>query len=274
MPTQTPLTDEINALTQYANTITGASDTCLSDAVATLADGYGGGGSGSVVPVPTGKPLTDQINALTAFANTVTGLQDTCLSDAVESLIAGYGGNEWDYEWNYTDGLPENNGMTKTINGSPTIQMDEDGLYVRSAGTSYVRYDFATPTMTNGMGVVEVVAVIACEEGLNGYNLRLMASNGVDGGSILTPNLKICHMTGTSPSGATQIGTYTKNLETTFTVIMNGSTFDVYANGALVASGLNCSASKYCTNNRVFVQQTGVGYVKLKAIRAKYNRID
>lgn len=42
----TPLTDAINALTTYANTVTGKTppDTTLSDAVATLADGYGGGG--------------------------------------------------------------------------------------------------------------------------------------------------------------------------------------------------------------------------------------
>ena len=42
----TPLTDSINALTTYANEVTGASDTNLSDAVHTLASGYGGGGSG------------------------------------------------------------------------------------------------------------------------------------------------------------------------------------------------------------------------------------
>lgn len=42
----TPLTDSINALTTYANEVTGASDTNLSDAVHTLANGYGGGGSG------------------------------------------------------------------------------------------------------------------------------------------------------------------------------------------------------------------------------------
>lgn len=41
-----PLTDGINALTAYANTVTGESDTTLSDAVASLADGYGQG-SGS-----------------------------------------------------------------------------------------------------------------------------------------------------------------------------------------------------------------------------------
>lgn len=39
----TPLTDSINALTTYANEVTGTSDTNLSDAVHTLASGYGGG---------------------------------------------------------------------------------------------------------------------------------------------------------------------------------------------------------------------------------------
>lgn len=42
MATTKPLTDAITALTTYANSVTGASDTTLSDAVRTLADGYGG----------------------------------------------------------------------------------------------------------------------------------------------------------------------------------------------------------------------------------------
>ena len=48
-----PLTDAINALTTYANTVTGASDTTLSDAVATLASGYGGGGSSPITLLET-----------------------------------------------------------------------------------------------------------------------------------------------------------------------------------------------------------------------------
>lgn len=44
MSSTTPLTDSINNLTTYANSVTGASDTNLSDAVATLASGYGGSG--------------------------------------------------------------------------------------------------------------------------------------------------------------------------------------------------------------------------------------
>lgn len=45
----TPLTDSINALTQYANEITGKSDTTLSDAVGSLVEGYVGGSRFEVV---------------------------------------------------------------------------------------------------------------------------------------------------------------------------------------------------------------------------------
>lgn len=49
----TPLTDAIEALTTYANTVTGKTppDTTLSDAVATLASGYGGGLPSTVLSV-------------------------------------------------------------------------------------------------------------------------------------------------------------------------------------------------------------------------------
>ena len=39
----TPLTDSINALTQYANEVTGKQDATLADAVGSLVEGYGGG---------------------------------------------------------------------------------------------------------------------------------------------------------------------------------------------------------------------------------------
>lgn len=39
-----PLTDSINALIAYINEVTGETDDNLSDAIATLAEGYGGGG--------------------------------------------------------------------------------------------------------------------------------------------------------------------------------------------------------------------------------------
>lgn len=47
----TPLTDGINALTAYANEVTGQSDTTLSDAVESLVAGYGGGSGSSTTAV-------------------------------------------------------------------------------------------------------------------------------------------------------------------------------------------------------------------------------
>lgn len=56
----TPLTDSINALTTYANEVTGQSDTTLSDAVHTLASGYGQGG-------------TNYLNCVTRLGNVFNG---------------------------------------------------------------------------------------------------------------------------------------------------------------------------------------------------------
>lgn len=62
MPTTTPLTDSINALTSYSNTVTGQSDQTLSEAVATLAAGYGGGGSVSLLDTVTVSTDTREFN--------------------------------------------------------------------------------------------------------------------------------------------------------------------------------------------------------------------
>ena len=64
----TPLTDSINALTTYANEVTGASDTTLSDAVHTLASGYGGGGSGLEYEEGTYTAASDS-NPTISFSN-------------------------------------------------------------------------------------------------------------------------------------------------------------------------------------------------------------
>lgn len=64
----TPLTDSINALTTYANEVTGGSDTNLSDAVHTLASGYGGGGGGLEYEEGTYTAASDGLPTI-AFTN-------------------------------------------------------------------------------------------------------------------------------------------------------------------------------------------------------------
>lgn len=82
MATTTPLTDAINALTTYANSVTGGSDTDLSSAVATLASGYGGGGTTptafvSETTVTADSDVTGTNNSLTVMTSLASGLQDT-----------------------------------------------------------------------------------------------------------------------------------------------------------------------------------------------------
>ena len=74
----TPLTDAINALTQYANETTGASDTTLSDAVGTLVAGYGGGGSGWTTDGIASK--TEPNGAIT-ISSAVATIQPRVFSD-------------------------------------------------------------------------------------------------------------------------------------------------------------------------------------------------
>lgn len=61
----TPLTDAITALTTYANEITGESDTTLSDAVRSLADGYGQGGPLTLIGTKTFEGLSDYTDTST-----------------------------------------------------------------------------------------------------------------------------------------------------------------------------------------------------------------
>ncbi len=56
---------------------------------------------------------------------------------------------EWDYEWDYTMGLPSDNGWELLTSGTGSIVMIEDGLQMEastSARRSYTKYDYAAST--------------------------------------------------------------------------------------------------------------------------------
>lgn len=75
---QSDLANSITALTTYANGVTGESDTTLSDAVASLASGFGQGG-GSFTP-----PWVSSVETVTIGANSVTN------TSGVKTYFDGY----------------------------------------------------------------------------------------------------------------------------------------------------------------------------------------
>lgn len=85
MPSNTPLTDAINALTQYANETTGQSDTTLSTAVGTLVAGYGGGGGISIDDLATNSAPSGAIT----LGSGVTTLADYAFAGKpITSIVA------------------------------------------------------------------------------------------------------------------------------------------------------------------------------------------
>ena len=86
----TPLTDAINALTTYANSITGKSDTNLPDAVRSLADGYGGGSGGLEYEEGTYTPSTDGLPTI-SFANSHSKAPDIIVFADVSSTASATG---------------------------------------------------------------------------------------------------------------------------------------------------------------------------------------
>lgn len=92
----TPLTDSIEALTTYANQVTGASDTNLSDAVYTLAQGYGG-------ETPKGN-IQALITHGTEWVNTNLLIDSTKIF-VFDGIISTY--NQYDYLF----GLSGENGL-------------------------------------------------------------------------------------------------------------------------------------------------------------------
>lgn len=95
-----PLTDAIVALTTYANTVTGASDTTLSDAVASLVDGYGGGGGGNFemgtfTPSEETNKVTVSVSKLyTHFAIWASDtLANTTAASSGRTLLFAHGDN-------------------------------------------------------------------------------------------------------------------------------------------------------------------------------------
>lgn len=87
---------------------------------------------------------------------------------------------DWDVVWDYTMGLPEDNGFEKVIEANPQIEMTGDGLQIIPGipGTGYVRYA-PLEFETCNEGILEAVVLFAQFSSVNGF--RMMLSDGTSG---------------------------------------------------------------------------------------------
>lgn len=92
---------------------------------------------------------------------------------------------DWDVAWDYTMGLPEDNGFEKLVNRSPLIEMTENGLSISITYGVYVRYE-PIGFETCNEGVYEETIIYDAFHAINGN--RMVLSDGTSG-------LQICVVT-------------------------------------------------------------------------------
>lgn len=177
---------------------------------------------------------------------------------------------DWDIVWDYTMGLPEENGFEKFVEVSPLIKMSGNGLNIVPYG-GYVRY-IPIGFETCNEGIFEVDLHIGSLPPSNGF--RMILSNGAaNSAGINIESLQIYVNSFSRNSAKYQradndsiISDITLNTEYIFRIERRDGVNYVYLNGEKIKESTD-SASEYAMGNRIFFQSGGE-YL-LKSIKFK-----
>ena len=181
---------------------------------------------------------------------------------------------DWDVAWDYTMGLPEENGFEKYVQGAPTIVLTDDGVHIVNNRDYYVRYqpsEIEFQTCNEGIYEVEVIfQTLPNVSGVAGF--RMILSDGDLGCQIstdLVPNPAIMYDISAQlvTGGLTKIKDIDYNVNYIFRIERIDQLNKIYLNNELIYQSENPSNS-YVAGNRIFFQ----GYpldATLKSIKFK-----
>lgn len=174
---------------------------------------------------------------------------------------------DWDLEWDYTMGLPENNGFTKTISGNYTYdELTNEGLKIKiSNAPSYLRYE-PTGYETCSEGIYEIkLFITSVPVNVNVLNgIRLLLSDGVSGNQICINGNKIKYISG---NGQIKIADmpYEEDFIIKIESIENKNY--VYLNNKLIYQS-SIDSTLFTIGNRLFFQENPLRAL-LKSIKFK-----
>ena len=176
-------------------------------------------------------------------------------------LQSGGAEKAWDYEWDYSMGLLEDNGWTKTTSGTATSSMSENGQKLTSAMNSYVRFE--NPHFsTMDVGVLEVRLSAKYLDGSGTQNFRISLSNGSNGVQVYANRATVSGSTGRGLKlldnaiihKGTLLAPFESGSEHTIRVELNHTTGAVYMDGTLLNANVNVSSMLYCSATRIWSQ--------------------
>lgn len=173
---------------------------------------------------------------------------------------------EWDVEWDYTMGMPEDCGFGLLVEGLGKSVMTDDGLSMSSVGGSYIRY--TAPQEVCVSGAVECVAVFKSTNANNGF--RLCLSNGEYGAQIYVKSNKLYIAEGKIGDPGqkfTEVKPIGVGKEYLIRMEFDDVGVRVFLNGETIYEKEEY-CSLYCVGNRIF-QQDG-GETVLKSLKYKF----
>ena len=167
---------------------------------------------------------------------------------------------DWDVVWDYTMGLPEENGFEKVVNGSPSIQMVLNGLNIIPYN-GYVRY---TPTEFEicNEGIYEETIIYNAFSNKSGN--RMLLSNGSYGLQIFIVENQIRFNNGMDNTQLAIAYNIATSKEYIIRIERLNGVNRIYLDGEKIYETEVVSGS-YVSGNRIFFQYGG-GYL-LKSIK-------
>lgn len=163
---------------------------------------------------------------------------------------------DWDVVWDYTMGLPEDNGFEKSIHGTPTITFTDDGVrIVNNDNYNYVRYQPSEIELqTCNEGIYEAKVVFRDLPNVGDVaGFRMILSDGSKGCQIstdLTPNPAVMY---DSNGQLLKIKDIDYNVNYIFRIERINEINRIYADNELIYQSEIPSGS-FATGNRVFFQ--------------------
>lgn len=182
---------------------------------------------------------------------------------------------EWDFEWDYTKGLPENNGMTHTTSGTASSSMQSTYLKVTTGTSSSGNYYY--PPSNNSQNTIEFKCAVTYGSSPNGY-VRVQVTDGAHGIQvIMRPSSKTIFVRDTSDfSTCTVIGSLASSTYYTIKMVLDGTKGYVYLDGTLVYTALDITSFTINGTSTVwswYGSSSTARYARLVNFKQKVGRI-
>lgn len=193
-----------------------------------------------------------------------------------ELILASGGSSEWDVEWDYTMGLPENNGWTKDATGTSSATLTDSCVQIRAQNSNqHLDYSWSNQ---NSIGVFEAEYSFT-----NAYgNSTMFIGNGVDTvngtRNQYSANYKGIYLyTATTIANMRKLQSAASNTYYKITIVLNGANSQVLVNDVIKADNIDLSTitmSSYPTRLRFSSSHsTTAATYNLKSMRLKLGRI-